>query len=301
MKIFYRKYQNLEIDIEQQRFQRGFISCGENLILQPVTDLRQTSDLRGGRCPQLIEQHAFQILKAGGHARCGAGADRIGGDVRHKVVEVAAVALHELPDEGSTRDLSGRHSGIVRLIALDGKRLNLQLHRDHRLEVFDREDIVRRTEQHPDLIAVGLADENLQCLWVRITELHQIFQLRTLCAGIGRLDRSGEQPKIAALTAEGQLIHTAQPLENIHGTFGIGLGSTQAVRDRQLNHEVCAAAHRCLRTLDFVDDGDVAALHEVSAHDRDNMRRAVLARLLDMIEMPVVERVVFTDDSADFH
>ena len=189
----------------------------------------------------------------------------------------------------------------MHFVAFDCERLDFQLHRDHRLEIFNGERVVRIAEQHADLIAAGLADDDLERLRIRIAELHQFLQLRPLCTGIARLDGRGQQRQVAAFAAEGELIDAAQAFQDVHGALGIGFRRAQAVGDRQLNDEVCAAPDRCFGPFKFVEHGHVAALDKVAAHQSNNMRRAVFARLFDMIKMTVMERIVFADDTADLH
>ena len=79
------------------------------------------------------------------------------------------------------------------------------------------------------------------------------------------------------------------------------LGGAERRRERQLEHEVRAAAHCHFRAGVLVQQRKIAALHEIAAHRADDHRvlSEHFARPLDMKPVPAVKRVVFCNDAAD--
>ena len=78
-------------------------------------------------------------------------------------------------------------------------------------------------------------------------------------------------------------------------------GGAERRRERQLEHEVCAASDRRFCAGVLVEHGEVAALHEISAHRADDycVLSKHFARPLNMKPVPAVKRVVFCNDAAD--
>ena len=78
-------------------------------------------------------------------------------------------------------------------------------------------------------------------------------------------------------------------------------GGAERRRERQLEHEVRAAPDRRFCAGVLVEHGEVAALHEISAHRADDYRvlSEHFARPLDMKPVPAVKRIVFRDNAAD--
>ena len=80
------------------------------------------------------------------------------------------------------------------------------------------------------------------------------------------------------------------------------LRAVHRVDGRQLQHEIHSVMKRCPCPAPFVRDGRFSALDEMRAHDRDEqIASALLARLMDMMDVSVVKRIVFNDDAADVH
>ena len=77
----------------------------------------------------------------------------------------------------------------------------------------------------------------------------------------------------------------------------------QAGRQRQLEHEVCAAARGGLGALVFFKNSKAAALDVISAHSADNggFRTQETAGFRKMPGMAVVKGIVFCDDPTNFH
>ena len=83
------------------------------------------------------------------------------------------------------------------------------------------------------------------------------------------------------------------------GKYGCALGG---IGVGQLNDRVDAVFHSRFSPFPFVDDGRFPALHEIAAHDRDqHVAAALRACLFHMIQMSVMQRIVFRCDSAYFH
>ena len=78
-------------------------------------------------------------------------------------------------------------------------------------------------------------------------------------------------------------------------------GGAERRRERQLEHEVRAAPDRRFCAGVLVEHGEVAALHEISAHhaDDDGVSAETFARAADVKHMAAVKRIVFRDNAAD--
>ena len=90
--------------------------------------------------------------------------------------------------------------------------------------------------------------------------------------------------------------------EDVHGRGSEKGGALYRVDGRQLQHQIHAMVQGRSCSFPLIGDGGLAALDEMRAHDRDEQVAAAFgAGLLDMKDMPIMERVVFDDDAADFH
>ena len=70
----------------------------------------------------------------------------------------------------------------------------------------------------------------------------------------------------------------------------------------QLKHKICPALERHTASAVFICDRRNAAFQEVTAHDYDNViGTGLFADLFDLILVSVVKRIVFGDDSCNFH
>ena len=80
-------------------------------------------------------------------------------------------------------------------------------------------------------------------------------------------------------------------------------GGAERRRARQLEYEVRAAPDRRFCAGVLVEHGEVAALHEISAHhaDDDGVSAETFARAADVKHMAAVKRIVFRNDPDRFH
>ena len=78
-------------------------------------------------------------------------------------------------------------------------------------------------------------------------------------------------------------------------------GGAERRRERQLEYEVRAAPDRRFCAGVLVEHGEVAALHEISAHhaDDDGVTAETFARAADVKHVAAVKRIVFRDNAAD--
>ena len=69
----------------------------------------------------------------------------------------------------------------------------------------------------------------------------------------------------------------------------------------QFNHQIHAGFHCQFCTCKLIHHGNIAPLHKVSAHDRNNGFGSIFPHLLNLIKMSVVQWIVFTNNSGNFH
>ena len=108
--------------------------------------------------------------------------------------------------------------------------------------------------------------------------------------------------RIPAFAAEAQMGDHAQPVQQGHSPGGELFGAGEGVQRRQLQHQVRAAqkGHPCPDML--VQHGRRPALDEIPAHDHDGIVcLREMPGLLQLVQMSVVERVIFGYDSVYFH
>ena len=176
---------------------------------------------------------------------------------------------------------------------------------DQRLYVGNPQNVV----WHGQYVAVieqlrGVLDQRV-CPGDRVgfAVSHMIFQVQKI--GGRLLSEDIRDPfqglDIAAFAAEGELVRCHERIEQPYRTGGEILRRRKTVLHRKLYHKISSGLHRKPCTPELVHDCNIATLYEAPGHYRNDMRCAVLPRLFDVIEMPVVEGVVLTDYTADFH
>ena len=107
--------------------------------------------------------------------------------------------------------------------------------------------------------------------------------------------------QVAALAAERDLLHISQRRQQRHPAHGEILRRCQRICRRQFDDQVHTALHGKPSTGEFVQNGGISTLDKVSAHDGNNAVRSVAAHLFQMVQVSVVQRIVFTNDTTDFH
>ena len=175
----------------------------------------------------------------------------------------------------------------------DGERLHREI--AQRPAVFDAEGVVGAREQRRRR---GVQRRKL------LLPVCGVGQAGTVARGRGkRIQRLGgllNQRNISGFRAEGQ-IPAADAVQQRDRAARKTFGGAERRRERQLEHEVRAAPDRRFCAGVLVEHGEVAALHEISAHRADDYRvlSEHFARPLDMKPVPAVKRVVFCDNAAD--
>ena len=103
--------------------------------------------------------------------------------------------------------------------------------------------------------------------------------------------------------AEGECVDNARCTEQPHAAAGEALGRGKTPRQRQLDHERHAAAHRSFRAGELIIRGRLAALHKIAGHDRGDGRfcAADLAYFPYLVPVSAVKRIVFRNDPDRFH
>ncbi len=79
------------------------------------------------------------------------------------------------------------------------------------------------------------------------------------------------------------------------GARGVILRRRAGECDRQFQDEIRPRLDRKLCAVEFVQERNVAALNEIAAQDSDDVRRTVPACFADMMDVPVMQGVVFSD------
>ncbi len=105
------------------------------------------------------------------------------------------------------------------------------------------------------------------------------------------LRRALERLSLAALAAEAEAVHDAESREQPHAAAGEALRRGERPGQRQLEHEVRAAAGRGLRPGEFGPHRGLPALDEVARHaaDHPGVRAQGGARALDLVRVAVVK------------
>ena len=104
------------------------------------------------------------------------------------------------------------------------------------------------------------------------------------------------------LTPKAQAVDGFQVMQQRHGAPGEIGGAACGMDDRELQHQIRAAGECHPRSGVFVHQSRRAPLGKISAHhDHDVIRACDLAGFLQVVEMAVVERIVFGDDPCDLH
>ena len=191
---------------------------------------------------------------------------------------------------------------MLRPAPLRGERLHARAALVYGLYVFDGEDVVRRLYD-----ARALAHEALQHALAYdgvAVARGELGPYRGVHGGVeqslgGALERRGRR----ALRAEAEIVHDAQRVQQPHGAARETLGRGERPLHGQLEDHVRPAAHGAFRARRLRPLRRLAALDKIARHTADYARIRPQSGLcgLDMGQMPVVEGVVFGDQSRDFH
>ena len=103
---------------------------------------------------------------------------------------------------------------------------------------------------------------------------------------------------VPALAAERDLLHIPQSRQKCHAAHGEVLRRSQSIGHRQ---QIDTALNGKTGTGELVQQGSITTLDEVAAHDGNDPLRTAAANLFQMIQVSVVQGIVFTDNSTDFH
>ena len=123
--------------------------------------------------------------------------------------------------------------------------------------------------------------------------------LRKLWGG----QEGGKLPKRrngAGLAAEAELMRTAECIGKRHAAQGKRVRTGERPGQRKLENEIDAALQGCLCTHPFGEACGRAALHEIAAHDGDDVRCAGLAGLCDEMAVAVVKGIEFGNYNRNF-
>ena len=108
---------------------------------------------------------------------------------------------------------------------------------------------------------------------------------------------------VRRLRAEAQFVNDAQRIQQPDAARGKPLRGGERRRHRQLQDEVRPAGHRRLGPHRLWQKRRLAPLDEIAAHQADDDRVAPqpLPDEAKLLGVPIVKRVIFTDDGSYFH
>ena len=106
---------------------------------------------------------------------------------------------------------------------------------------------------------------------------------------------------VPALAAERDLLHISQSRQKCHAAHGEVLRRSQSIGHRQFQHQIDTALNGKTGTGELVQQGSITTLDEIAAHDGNDPLCTAAANLFQMIQVSVVQGIVFTDNSTDFH
>lgn len=113
--------------------------------------------------------------------------------------------------------------------------------------------------------------------------------------------RAGEgeqQVEGAAFRPEAEAVHDARGMKEGNGAVSEPFRRLHRIGGRQLDDEIGPHGQRHLGAGEFADDSRFAALKEGAAQHRNGMfRTGKPLRFVVMMDMTVMQRVVFDDDS----
>ena len=111
-----------------------------------------------------------------------------------------------------------------------------------------------------------------------------------------------ELADVPLLRPERKIRHETRGVQEPHRAFGEPLRRGVGEHRGELDHEVRPGFQRPLGPGELVRAGGLPPLDEVARHDHDAVGSAGLPlRLFEMIDMPVVQGIVFRDDAYDTH
>ena len=140
-------------------------------------------------------------------------------------------------------------------------------------------------------LRIGIAGAQKIVHYIGIFRLADIACLGSLC----------QKLNVPGFTAEGDLVHISQRREQCHAAHSKVFCRCQGIRNRKLQHQVYPCLDCQSGTGKFVQNCRIAALHKVSAHNGNNAVCAAFPHLAQMIQMAIVQGIVFADNTTDFH
>ena len=160
-------------------------------------------------------------------------------------------------------------------------------------DVLDGEDVVRALHEAGGGLVCDGGEGALAGGGKWYAALELALELRGERRAEQGLRRALERLSLAALAAEAEAIHDAESCEQTHAAAGEALRRGERPGQRQLEHEVRAAAGRGLRPGEFGPHRGLPALDKIARHAADH--RGVpahrLPRALEQQRVAVVEGV----------
>ncbi|EEX78306.1 hypothetical protein SELSPUOL_00286 [Selenomonas sputigena ATCC 35185] len=105
-----------------------------------------------------------------------------------------------------------------------------------------------------------------------------------------------------AFCAEGETVNDTQAREQRYASVCEILCAAHGKGRRQFEHEVDAAQNGVAGTLPFIENRRAAALCETAAHQCDDAGFGIFRTYgFNLVNVPVMKRIVFCDDADDIH
>ena len=265
--------------------------------MQPFRSVRHGGKVLRRFLPQPGEIRRSQTLR---RDKAASGLIRTAKDLPHLPGDTPGKAL---PRAKKRAELGRAARAVVdRTFAPDGSIIKYIAELRRRADVFHGQKIVRRIEHRR-----ALAKKGTRCPCARRGKRRSAGEFALQCFGkfrrVEHRRRLFERGEIAALAAEGECVDNARCSEQPHAAAGEALGRGKTPRQRQLDHERHAAAHRSFRAGEFIVRGRLAALHKIAGHDRGDgrFRAEDLAYFPYLVPVSAVKRIVFRNDPDRFH
>ena len=288
----------------EQFFQGCRAFCLVQPVFQTLPDLGDIVEFIRVSGAQLVQNEPFQIRHGGNVSCLLCLPECVPGVRRHHAPAVAAVRK-KLPDIGGA--CCAVRSGLAAVVtcapALDGHGTQGTVHFMDGVEIGDGEGVVGVPQHSGGFCAVELPHHLGKHLRIGIARPEKIVHHVSIVrfADPARLCRLGEQPDIAAFAAERDLLHIAQRRQQRHTAHGEIFRRRQGIRHGQFQHQVYAAFDGESGTGELVQQGCVSTLDEIAAHHGNDSLCASPAHLFQMIQVSVVQGIVFADNTTDFH
>ena len=213
-----------------------------------------------------------------------------------------ALQIEQIAQQCGGGRFSIRFAAVVaRAAARHCERRDAQFLQGDLAQVLHSQRVVWGGQNLGDLLPVKLFHRLLSGARVGDAALEQVFRIIAAVGGADCFGCFGQQCEIAAFASKGDDIHAAERAEQAHSAGGEPFGRSHRVGQGQFEHKVRAAGDRRIGADRFGRARRTPALNKVAAEYGYNMRRAGRAGRFDLIGVPIVEGIVFSDNARSHH